>query len=105
MSGGECQRLKLTDGLLKTGSVFLLDEPTTGLHPCDVQVLLGTLNRLIDAGNSIILSEHNMDVLCACDYMIDLGPGAGDEGGRLLYSGTPEGLLNCENSITAKYLV
>ncbi len=105
LSGGECQRLKLTDGLLKTGSVFLLDEPTTGLHPCDVQVLLGTLNRLIDAGNSIILSEHNVDVLCACDYLIDLGPGAGDEGGQLLYSGTPEGLKNCESSITAKYLL
>ncbi len=107
LSGGEAQRIKLAAELSKrsTGrTVYILDEPTTGLHAADVEVLLAVLNRLIDAGNTVIIIEHNLDVIKNADIVIDLGPEGGDEGGRLVATGTPEEVAACEQSYTGRYL-
>ncbi len=107
LSGGESQRVKLAAELSKkdTGkTVYILDEPTTGLHFEDIRVLLTVLNRLVDKGNSIIVIEHNMDVIKAADYIIDLGPGGGKEGGQVLCAGKPEELIKNKGSYTANYL-
>jgi excinuclease ABC subunit A len=93
LSGGEAQRVKLAAELAKiaTGrTIYILDEPTTGLHFADIQRLLEVLQRLVDAGNSIVVIEHNLDVIKVSDYLIDLGPEGGDEGGSLIAVGTPE---------------
>ena len=107
LSGGEAQRVKLATELSKraTGkTVYLLDEPTTGLSFEDCAALLGVLHRLVDAGNTVILIEHNIDVMKNADWLIDLGPGAGDKGGDLIATGTPEELANHASSVTAPYL-
>ncbi len=107
LSGGEAQRVKLATELSKraTGkTVYLLDEPTTGLSFEDCAALLGVLHRLVDAGNTVILIEHNIDVMKNADWLIDLGPGAGDKGGELIATGTPEDLAEHPSSVTAPYL-
>ena len=107
LSGGECQRVKLACELAKkdTGkTVYILDEPTTGLHFEDVKVLLGVLNRLVDKGNTVIVIEHNMDVIKSADYIIDMGPEGGRGGGQVVATGTPEQLAQSTSSITARFL-
>ncbi|UCF83255.1 MAG: ATP-binding cassette domain-containing protein, partial [Desulfobacteraceae bacterium] len=107
LSGGEAQRVKLSRELSKSATghtVYILDEPTTGLHFADIQKLLEVLNRLTDAGNTIIVIEHNMDVIKSTDYIIDLGPGGGDEGGKVIGCGTPEEIAAIENSYTGQFL-
>jgi excinuclease ABC subunit A len=107
LSGGEAQRIKLATELqrsLRAGTLYLLDEPTTGLHPADVERLIGQLHRLVDSGATVIVVEHDLDVITASDWVIDLGPGAGDEGGRLVVQGTPADVAKSKASVTAKYL-
>ncbi len=107
LSGGEAQRVKLATELSKrdTGrTLYILDEPTTGLHFEDIRVLLGVLDKLVERGNTVIVIEHNMEVIKMADHLIDIGPEGGREGGRLLCAGTPEELIKNENSYTAKYL-
>lgn len=107
LSGGEAQRLKLSRELIKraTGrTLYLLDEPTTGLHSEDIQKLLNVLQRLVDKGNTMVIIEHHLDVIKNADYLIDLGPEAGEKGGWVIGTGTPEELASCENSWTGKYL-
>lgn len=107
LSGGEGQRLKLAKDLIgSTGRqiLYLMDEPTTGLHPVDVEHFLVLLNRLVDAGNTVIVVEHNQQVIRASDWVIDLGPEGGRKGGQLLFEGTPHDLRYCEQSFTARYL-
>ena len=107
LSGGESQRIKLAAelGRPSTGkTVYILDEPTTGLHFEDVHVLLGVLRKLVDRGNTVIIIEHNLDVIRACDWLIDLGPEGGREGGKLVAAGSIEDVRNCKESITGQYL-
>lgn len=107
LSGGEAQRVKLATELAKkdTGKTFyILDEPTTGLHFQDIRHLLDVLNKLVGRGNTVLVIEHNMDVIKVADYIIDLGPEGGDGGGRILYEGSPEGLIHIKESHTAKFL-
>ncbi|UOE49749.1 excinuclease ABC subunit UvrA [Mucilaginibacter sp. SMC90] len=107
LSGGEAQRVKLATELSKkdTGNTFyILDEPTTGLHFEDINVLLGVLNQLVDKGNTVLVIEHNLDVIKVVDHVIDLGPEGGSGGGNILFSGTPEGLCKVKNSFTGKFL-
>ncbi len=107
LSGGEAQRVKLSTELAKkdTGKTFyILDEPTTGLHFQDIQHLLDVLNKLTDRGNTVLVIEHNMDVIKVADHIIDLGPEGGDGGGQILFEGTPEELVNCKESHTARFL-
>ena len=107
LSGGEAQRVKLAAELSKrpTGkTVYILDEPTTGLHFHDVKKLIDVLNRLCEGGNSIIIIEHNLDVIKVADYIIDLGPEGGDEGGEVVVCGTPEEVAKCKKSYTGKFL-
>lgn len=108
LSGGEAQRVKLATELSKkdTGNTFyILDEPTTGLHFEDINVLLGVLNQLVDKGNTVLVIEHNLDVIKVADHVIDLGPEGGSGGGNILFSGTPEGLCKVKNSFTGKFLM
>ena len=107
LSGGEAQRVKLSTELSKrpTGkTVYILDEPTTGLHTADVHKLIEVLQRLVDTGNTVIVIEHNLDVIKTADYIIDLGPEGGDGGGEIVACGTPEDVVKCEKSYTGKYL-
>lgn len=106
LSGGEAQRIKLVDELAKRGNktLYILDEPTTGLHSNDIEKLLGVLNRLIDKGNSMIVIEHNLDVLKTVDYLIDLGPEGGDGGGMIIAQGTPAQVSQVAASYTGQYL-
>jgi len=107
LSGGEAQRVKLSSELSKrdTGrTVYILDEPTTGLHFADVQKLLEVLNRLVKLGNTIIIIEHNMDVIKNSDWIIDLGPEGGDGGGTIVATGTPEQVAQNPRSYTGQYL-
>jgi excinuclease ABC subunit A len=107
LSGGEAQRVKLATELSKkdTGKTFyILDEPTTGLHFEDINVLLGVLNRLVDHGNTILVIEHNLDVVKVADWVIDLGPEGGAGGGQVLFEGTPEGLIKSKKSFTGQFL-
>ncbi len=107
LSGGEAQRVKLATELARrsTGStIYILDEPTTGLHSEDVGKLLEVLQRLVDAGNTVVVIEHNLDVIKCADYIIDLGPEGGDRGGSIVARGTPEEVAACEDSYTGKYL-
>jgi excinuclease ABC A subunit len=104
LSGGECQRIKLASELHKDGSIYVLDEPTTGLHPSDVSHLLAMLERLVDAGNTVVVVEHNLDVIRNADWVIDLGPDGGSRGGDLLYAGPPAGLMAEERSVTGEWL-
>ena len=107
LSGGEAQRVKLASELAKrpTGrTIYILDEPTTGLHFADVEKLIGVLNRLVSAGNSLLVIEHNLDVIKTADWLIDMGPEGGDGGGRLVAEGTPEQVANVPESHTGRYL-
>ncbi|MCD0177574.1 ATP-binding cassette domain-containing protein, partial [Deinococcus sp. 14RED07] len=104
VSGGEAQRLKLATELHKRGSVYVMDEPTTGLHLSDIGLLLGIIDRLVDGGNTVILIEHQLDVIRQADWLIDLGPEGGRAGGEVLYNGPPAGLRGVERSVTARYL-
>ena len=107
LSGGEAQRVKLSTELSKRGTgktLYILDEPTTGLHFADVQKLLDVLNRLVNLGNTVVVIEHNMDVIKNSDWIIDLGPEGGDEGGRVVATGTPEQISRASGSYTGKYL-
>jgi excinuclease ABC subunit A len=107
LSGGEAQRVKLSRELSKKGTgrtLYVLDEPTTGLHTDDIRRLLQVLNQLVDAGNTVIVIEHNLDVIKCADHLIDLGPGAGDEGGGIVGCGTPEVIAGLPGSYTGQYL-
>jgi excinuclease ABC A subunit len=104
LSGGECQRIKLASELHKKGSVYVMDEPTTGLHMSDIGHLLAIINRLVDAGNTVIVIEHNLDVIKNADWIIDMGPEGGHKGGQVLFEGTPKALLGVKGSLTARYL-
>jgi len=109
LSGGEAQRLKIARELSAAGKkrgrkLYILDEPTTGLHVDDVRVLLGVLDRLVDQGNTVLVIEHHLDVIKRADWVIDLGPGAGAEGGRVVAAGTPEQVAAHPASVTGRYL-
>lgn len=107
ISGGEAQRVKLASELAKndTGkTLYVLDEPTTGLHFEDIKVLMNVLNKLVDKGNTVLIIEHNLDVIKMADYIIDMGPEGGERGGEILCQGAPEDIIKCESSYTAKYL-
>lgn len=106
LSGGEAQRLKLASEMGRTqeDSVFVFDEPTIGLHPLDVQVLLGVFDRLVEAGATVLVIEHDLDVIANADYVIDMGPGGGELGGRIVACGTPEQIRQTKESITGRYL-
>ena len=107
LSGGEAQRVKLATELSKrsTGkTIYVLDEPTTGLHFADVHRLVGVLQKLVDAGNTVIVIEHNLDVIKTADYIIDLGPEGGSGGGTVITAGTPEKVVKCKKSYTGQYL-
>jgi len=105
LSGGECQRLKLAKELRKKSGLYILDEPTTGLHMSDVQVIIDILRKMTKRGNTVIVIEHNFDIIKSADWIIDMGPDGGNYGGEILYEGPPRGLLACEKSATAKYLL
>ena len=104
LSGGERQRLKLATHMGEKGGVYILDEPTTGLHLADVDNLLGLLDRLVDAGKSVIVIEHHQAVMAHADWIIDLGPGAGHDGGRIVFEGTPADLVADRSTLTGEHL-
>ncbi|MBN1091695.1 excinuclease ABC subunit UvrA [Blastococcus sp. TML/M2B] len=104
LSGGERQRLKLATQMAEKGSVYVLDEPTTGLHLADVENLLGLLDRLVDAGRSVVVIEHHQAVMAHADWIIDLGPGAGRDGGRVVFEGTPADLVTARSTLTGEHL-
>ncbi|MBB3111715.1 excinuclease UvrABC ATPase subunit [Paenibacillus phyllosphaerae] len=104
LSGGECQRIKLASELHKKGSIYVMDEPTTGLHMSDIGHLLEIMNRLVDAGNTVIVIEHNLEVISQADWIIDMGPDGGSKGGQVVFEGTPAQIVNVEHSITGQYL-
>ncbi|MFN2314071.1 MAG: excinuclease ABC subunit A, partial [Bacteroidales bacterium] len=108
LSGGESQRVKLAFYLAQEKSnekmLFVFDEPTTGLHFHDINKLMKSLNALVDHGHSVILIEHNVEVIKCADWVIDLGPEGGEKGGQVVFEGTPEQLVKCEASYTARYL-
>jgi excinuclease ABC subunit A len=109
LSGGESQRVKLASFLTKDKStervMFIFDEPTTGLHFHDIRRLLGAFDALIERGHSVVVVEHNMDVIKCADWVIDMGPEAGSEGGRVVVAGTPEDVMKCAESYTGQYLL
>ena len=107
LSGGEAQRVKLATELQRSGrgnALYILDEPTTGLHPADVEKLLAQLQAIVDAGNTVVVVEHDMNVVAACDWVIDVGPGAGEDGGQIVVQGSPASVVRSSTSRTAPYL-
>src|SRR5579859_4538758 len=104
LSGGECQRLKLASELHKKGSIYVMDEPTTGLHKSDISKLLTIMNRLVEMGNTVIVIEHNLDIIKNADWIIDMGPEGGNKGGRVMFEGTPAALVQAPHSHTSAYL-
>jgi excinuclease UvrABC ATPase subunit len=104
LSGGERQRIKLATHMGDKGGVYVLDEPTTGLHLADVEQLLGLLDRLVDAGKSVIVIEHHQAVMAHADWIIDLGPGAGHDGGKIVFEGTPADLVKSRSTLTGEHL-
>ena len=104
LSGGERQRLKLAIEMANDTEVYVLDEPTTGLHMQDVDNLIGLLDRLVESGRTVIIIEHNLDVVARADWVIDLGPGAGHDGGRVVFEGPPAELVRADGSLTGLHL-
>jgi excinuclease ABC subunit A len=107
LSGGEAQRVKLASELQRVQrghTLYVLDEPTTGLHPADVALLAEQLHRLVDAGNTVVVVEHDMDIIANADWIVDLGPGGGDEGGRVVVVGPPDHVARARGSRTSPYL-
>jgi excinuclease ABC A subunit len=104
LSGGECQRIKLVMELGKSGNLYVLDEPTTGLHFADIERLMAILDRLVDDGNSVVIIEHNLDVIARADWVIDVGPEGGNAGGQLIAVGTPEMIAEEQGSHTGRFL-
>jgi excinuclease UvrABC ATPase subunit len=104
LSGGERQRLKLATHMGDKGGIYVLDEPTTGLHLADVEQLLALLDRLVDSGKSVIVIEHHQAVMAHADWLIDLGPGAGQDGGTIVFEGTPADLVEARSTITGEHL-
>ena len=107
LSGGEAQRVKLATELSKRGTgktIYILDEPTTGLHTADVHKLIDVLQKFVDSGNTVLVIEHNLDVIKTADHLIDLGPEGGNMGGTLVCEGTPEKVAKCEKSYTGQFL-
>ena len=104
LSGGERQRLKLATHMGEKGDVYVLDEPTSGLHLADVEQLLGLLDRLVDSGKSVIVIEHHQAVMAHADWIVDLGPGAGHDGGRIVFEGTPAELVAARSTLTGQHL-
>ena len=104
LSGGERQRVKLAKCLDRQGSIYVLDEPTTGLHASDVQTVMALLDSLVDKGNTVIVIEHNPDVMKQADYLIDVGPDGGTAGGEVVFAGTPRDMAEHGDTITARYL-
>ena len=103
-SGGERQRVKLAQNIKKKGSIYVLDEPTTGLHIADIEKVVSILDSFVERGNTIIVIEHNTDVMKLADYIIDIGPDGGTRGGEVVFCGTPKEMIENANTITAKYL-
>ncbi len=104
LSGGEAQRIKLASELHKNGNVYVMDEPTSGLHMADIERLMNIVNHLVEQGNSVLVIEHNLDVISQADWIIDLGPEGGNKGGNVIFQGTPDELIHCPESYTGKYL-
>ena len=106
LSGGEAQRLKLASemGRLQSDSVFVFDEPTIGLHPLDVRTLISVLQTLIDNGATVVVIEHDTDIIRNADHIIDMGPGGGEDGGKIVASGSVEDIRNCSDSVTGRYI-
>lgn len=107
LSGGEAQRIKLVSELYRAPrghTLYLLDEPTGGLHPADVDLLVGRLQTLVDAGNTVVVVEHDLRTIAAADWLVDLGPGAGNDGGRIVAEGVPREIAREGGSLTARYL-
>lgn len=104
LSGGELQRVKLTSELDSRGNIYVLDEPSTGLHMSDIKQLIKIMNRLVDQGSTLIVIEHDIDIISQADWIIDLGPGAGQDGGKVIFEGLPKDIVNCCASITGEYL-
>jgi excinuclease UvrABC ATPase subunit len=104
LSGGECQRIKLAKELHKDGSIYVMDEPTTGLHMSDIEKILGIMNMLVDKGNTVIVIEHNLDVIKNADWIIDIGPEGGKNGGNIVFEGTPAEIVKDDKSLTGRYL-
>ncbi len=104
LSGGELQRLKLATELEQPGKIYVFDEPTTGLHFSDIKTLSAVFEELLNHGSTLIVIEHNLEMICHADWVIDLGPGAGEQGGKIMFEGTPQELLNCNQSVTSVHL-
>lgn len=104
LSGGECQRIKLASELHKKGRIYVMDEPTTGLHMSDISHILAIMNRLVDAGNTVIVIEHNLEVISQADWIIDMGPDGGSKGGQVVFEGTPMQIIYSKQSITGRFL-
>ena len=104
LSGGERQRVKLAKDLDKKGNIYILDEPTTGLHASDIKSIMKLLESLVGKGNTVIVIEHNLDVMKQADYIIDIGPDGGSGGGEVVFTGTPQEMIDHGDTITAKYL-
>ena len=104
LSGGERQRIKLAKHLDKKGNIYILDEPTTGLHTSDIEKLMKLFDHMVDKGNTILIIEHNMEVMKCADWIIDVGPDGGKNGGQIVYTGTPADMVKNSDTITAKCL-
>ena len=104
LSGGELQRLKMASYLGENGKIFIIDEPTDGLHPKDIHRLINLFNQMVENGNTLFIIEHNLDIIKSADYIIEMGPGAGEKGGKVIFTGTPQQMLQSKDSITAKYM-
>ena len=104
LSGGELQRIKLASELQNRGQIYVLDEPSTGLHMADIKQLIGAMDRLVEQNSTLIVIEHNLDIICKADWIIDLGPYAGQNGGKIVFTGLPKDLIQCENSLTGNHL-
>lgn len=104
LSGGERQRIKLAKNLYQKGNIYVLDEPTTGLHASDVENIMKLLDSLVKRGNTVVVIEHNLDVIKQADYLIDVGPDGGTAGGEIVFTGTPQEMVDSADTITARYL-